>query len=81
MINMLCPCDSICAWAGEFLFQLEILVDGKTTVYTVHQESKVTQPESNLLDITFSDVDILLNENICDNPFPIKDIIFEMTIN
>ena len=81
VIDERCPCDVVCIWAGEFLFNLDILnANGATIQYKLHAESFITQPDPSPFGLVFSEV-VLKSNDTCEDPVAIPYMIFEMTIN
>lgn len=74
-----CPCFANCVWAGEFLFRASITDGNTTNDILIHEESLVTQPETNIFDLSFANV-ALITKDDCTDPVNLEDMVFEMSV-
>lgn len=73
-----CPCDVICVWEGEFLFELSITDGQNTEVYILHE--KIENEDLQLFNLQFDNILFLSDEDSCDNPVPLDEMEFSMSI-
>jgi len=73
-----CPCEVVCVWEGEFIYELIITSNSEEEKYFLHEKIEI---EATLLTgLIFSDI-LLLSDDSCEDPIDLDEMTFEMRIS
>ena len=73
-----CPCDAVCIWEGEFVFEILIRSNGFEEEYLLHE--KLDNEASTNNNLVFSEI-VMISDDSCENVIDIDKLIFEMKVN
>ena len=72
-----CPCDVVCVWEGEFVYELIITSNSEEEKYSLNE--KIENEATILTGLTFSDIR-LVSDDSCEDPIDLEEMVFEMLI-
>ena len=73
-----CPCDVVCVWEGEFVYEIKIKSLENEEEYLLHEKLE-NDPTVND-GLIFSDI-TMISDDSCENMIDIDKIIFQMKVN